>query len=198
MEDGSGGGLLQPVTNVSWVDCNSAIRRWGLRLPSEAQWEYGCRGGTASVYWSGNAKEDLEGIANLADEYARENGAPPSWQYETGARDGCVSHAPIGSLRGNRFGLHDVHGNVVEWCLDGFASSFYGKSPELDPVNPLPEVGSGQRVSRGGCFYFSAIRARSAYRYNYSPAIATVGLGLRPARVITTGDFTPSQVPSGR
>ncbi|MFT7671599.1 MAG: sulfatase modifying factor 1, partial [Planctomycetota bacterium] len=180
---GVGGDLLQPVTNVSWSDCLAITDKWGLRLPSEAQWEYGCRGGTTSVYWSGSEVGDLQGVANLPDRYAKDHGAPSSWTIEEELDDGYLAHAPVDALLPNAFGLHHVHGNVWEWCLDGFDGSFYSKDPALDPLSPFE--GSSTRVLRGGSFDNAASFARSAFRLNHSPSFAVNYLGLRLVRVIT-------------
>ncbi|MFT7670400.1 MAG: serine/threonine protein kinase/formylglycine-generating enzyme required for sulfatase activity [Planctomycetota bacterium] len=180
---GVGGDLLQPVTNVTWVDCESLADRWGLRLPSEAQWEYGCRGGTTSVHWSGSGVGDLQGVGNIADSYSKDQGAPASWPFEEELDDGYTVHAPVDALSPNAFGLHHVHGNVWEWCLDGYGESFYSNSPALNPVNPYE--GSKIRVFRGGSFSYAASEARSAVRHNNTPSNAGSSLGLRPVRVIT-------------
>lgn len=180
---GSGGDLLQPVTDVSWVDCHALAGQWGLHLPSEAQWEYGCRGGSTGVYWSGSEVEDLQGVANIADSYAKASGAPSTWLFDEGFDDGYTVHAPVDALLPNGFGLHNVHGNVWEWCLDGYDGNFYSKSPALDPLNPIE--GASFRVNRGGSFNDSAGSARSAGRISLNPAGAFNLLGLRPVRVIT-------------
>ena len=123
----------------------------------------------------------LEGVANLADEYAADNGGSSSWKTETGFKDGYTALAPIGSFRPNAFGLHDVHGNVWEWCFDGYG--FYNRSPALDLVSPPTDPAT--RVYRGGGFDFTATSARSASRNLNTTAYAVFSLGLRPARVAT-------------
>ncbi|MFT4543077.1 MAG: sulfatase modifying factor 1, partial [Planctomycetota bacterium] len=179
-KDGSGGGLLQPVEQVSWEDCTQVAMRFGLNLPSEAQWEYGCRGRRASVYWSGDEVSSLLGVENLADGHAKRNGAASSWSFEPDFEDGFTIHAPVGSFLPNVFGLHDVHGNVREWCMDGYEQGFYGRSPSLDPLSP-PEA-SADRVSRGGSFDYTARDARSANRDGYGPGNRYRYLGFRPSQ----------------
>jgi formylglycine-generating enzyme required for sulfatase activity len=88
----------------------------------------------------------------------------------------------VGSFRANAFGLHDVHGNVWEWCLDGYDSNFYGKRVGKDPLSPWS--GSSARVSRGGSFSNAASLARSAIRNHNTPEGRDSLLGLRPSRAL--------------
>ncbi len=175
--------LLHPVEQVSWLDCMSVMERLGLSLPSEAQWEYGARGGTTSPWWPGDERESLLGAANLADQSAKRAGA--DWQAIKDwpeLDDGFCVHAPVERFTANPFGLHNVHGNVWEWCLDGYDGDFYKQAGTKDPVSP-PE-GSSNRVYRGGGFAIAASLARAAIRNNATPSGAVHYLGLRPARTI--------------
>jgi len=175
--------LLHPVEQVSWFACQQQLERMQLTLPSEAQWEYGARAGTGTVWWTGDARETLRGAVNLADRTAASNGAPWSETQDwPDLEDGYVMHAPVDAHRANAFGLHGVHGNVWEWCLDGFDSAFYRQSPARDPV--CPPASSASRVNRGGCFANAAANARSANRPSDAPQVADRYLGLRPARAI--------------
>jgi len=175
--------LLDPVEQVSWVDGTILLSRLGLALPSEAQWEYGARAGTTTVWWTGNERDSLEGAANLPDRAAARAGAPwPSVRDWPELDDGWAIHAPVGSFAPNPFGLHDVHGNCWEWCQDGYEGHFYGRPAGKDPLSS-PES-SADRVLRGGAFIDTAAQARSAYRSHNSPLLVTDNLGLRPARNI--------------
>ena len=158
---------LHPVEEVTWWSARETLARQGLELPSEAQWEYACRAGTSSVWWSGDGQESLQGVANLRDH-----------------DDGQTMPVEIGSYRANGFGLHDMHGNVLEWCLDGADSGFYGRSSMKDPLSD-PE-GYSDRVLRGGSFWFEAADARSAHRGSASPGFTFSSSGVRAARAFRT------------
>ena len=170
---------LHPVEQVSWYDCLAQAQSLGLVLPTEAQWEHGCRAGTDTPFWVGEATEALATAANLSDAYARANRGPfGRWEEWD---DGNTCHTRVGCYRANRFGLHDTHGNVWEWCLDGFED--YPQGRAIDPIAPWDA--SADRVIRGGSFSFSAAHARSAYRYNYTPEFRGGHLGFRVAKGIT-------------
>jgi formylglycine-generating enzyme required for sulfatase activity len=177
--------LLHPVEQVSWLDCAKWLPRAGLTLPSEAQWEYGARAGTDTPWWTGAERETLRTAraANLADRSAARAGATwgeiKDWPE---LDDGWFAHAPAGALAPNAFGLHEVHGNLWEWCLDGYDRDFYAQSPARDPVAPWENA--AVRVDRGGSFNYAAAVARSANRNNATSSLADVILGVRPARAI--------------
>ncbi|HVS11813.1 MAG TPA: SUMF1/EgtB/PvdO family nonheme iron enzyme, partial [Planctomycetota bacterium] len=171
--------LVHPVETVSWSDCTDALRRLGLVLPTEAQWEYAARAGTTSVWWTGDEKETLAEACNLADDFAKAHGGGGGgWTYEEGLNDGYTVHAPAGSFRANPFGLHDVIGNLWEWCRDGYGGYDLpvqpgdGQRQVLEPSN---------RVIRGGGFSGDAATGRSGYRDREMPDVRVSLLGLRPA-----------------
>jgi len=174
----SGITLRHPVESVDWNQCRLVLGRLGLDLPSEAQWGYGCRAGSGRPFSC--PEGELAAHANLADQahsltFTTEI-LPEKWN------DGFGGHAPVGSFSPNDFGLHDVHGNVWEWCLDGYQAGFYAQSPLVDPASPWQ--GAANRVARGGGFDSTAVSARSALRDRATPSGARVNLGVRPARVI--------------
>jgi formylglycine-generating enzyme required for sulfatase activity len=145
---------------VSWIDCTETGRQLGLVLPTEAQWEYACRAGTTTSWHTGDTVELLRGYANIADEgsailFRLE------WPHERDFDDGHAVHAPVGSFLPNRFGLHDMHGNVAEWCRDEFASY---RSAAEDGDGFRNGDGSGYHVYRGGHFTSLATLTRSAVR----------------------------------
>ncbi|HZJ71326.1 MAG TPA: SUMF1/EgtB/PvdO family nonheme iron enzyme, partial [Planctomycetota bacterium] len=176
--------LLHPVEQVSWDDAIEVLTRLGLALPTEAQWERGARGGTDTPWSTGRERKSLIGTANLADQAAARAGV--TWmdiQDWPELDDGWSAHAAVGSLRSNAFGLHDVHGNLWEWCRDGYVSGFYSQSPDTNPS--MEPAATPYRVVRGGSFSLAASYSRSANRDNSAPAARSYNLGLRPAKGIT-------------
>ncbi len=181
--------LLSPVEQVTWTECMALMARLELELPSEAQWENGCRAGTGSVYWSGDDLETFEEVGNIIDQYALNNGAS-AWAGHEAIDDGNTLHGRVGRYRANAFGLHDVHGNVWEWCRDGYTAGPYAADGRTDPV--VSWTGSDARVNRGGSFANNARLARSAFRFNSTPEFRIYSIGLRPAKGITADNFATS------
>ncbi|NOT30426.1 MAG: SUMF1/EgtB/PvdO family nonheme iron enzyme [Planctomycetes bacterium] len=172
---------LHPVEQVSWEDCNAELTRLRLAMPTEAQWEYACRAETSGPFSSGDAMESLQDVANLADSYGRFHGFDTWSTWETWLDDGETLHGEVGSYRANAFGLHDVHGNVFEWCKDPYG--VYGKRVRPGDGESL---GSGLNVVlRGGSFASPAVYARSAFRFVGVHDYANDNLGLRPARSLS-------------
>jgi formylglycine-generating enzyme required for sulfatase activity len=168
---------------VSWNACVRVLRRLGLELPTEAQWERAARAGTDTPWWTGDQKSSLAETANLADACAKARGHPVSRHYEEDLDDGYWGHAPVGSLGANQFGLWDVIGNVAEWCGDPYVESY----------QQAQMAGDGRREAsdaryycmRGGSFGDVARDARSARRYWHTPGVTYNDVGCRPARRIT-------------
>jgi len=185
--------LLHPVEKVNWSMCTELLALLGLSLPSEAQWECAARGGTTSAWWTGQERESLRGKVNLADRTAKNAGAP--WLAANDwpdLEDGCVVHCEVGTYPANAFGLHEVAGNVWEWCLDGHTRRPYGEESRVNPVSPFEDVAF--RVARGGAFDFAAKLSRSAHRGRVPTARLGADLGLRPARALSPAP-TPHRAP---
>jgi uncharacterized protein (TIGR02996 family) len=171
-----------PVDSVSWEEARvfcralSSLPEEGLagrryRLPSEAEWEYACRGGASSSapFCFGES---------LSSRQANFNGAWPYGGAEEGPSLGRT--CPAGSYRPNAWGLFDLHGNVWEWCSDWFAEDYYGKSPAQDPLGPS---NGSYRLFRGGGWSHGGGSCRAAYRRGGTPSLRYVALGFRVAAV---------------
>ncbi|MEM7167884.1 MAG: SUMF1/EgtB/PvdO family nonheme iron enzyme [Planctomycetota bacterium] len=178
---GVGHTLLHPVESVSWELSTETLRFVGLDLPTEAQWEYAARGGTATPWAEFAYDADLHRFANLADQSAKKSGV--TWFHDREwhpGDDSYVAHAPVGSFSPNPFGLHDMHGNVWEWCRDWFGP--YENPVRAGTGERFVEPGVGlERVVRGGCFSSVAASVRCSHRGKNAPSVSARVLGVRPA-----------------
>lgn len=162
--------LTNPAENVSWARAAEICRRFGMELPDESEWEYACRAGGTTPWWTGADPRALAGAANVADLAARRTGT--NWPgIVDGARlgidDGQTFHGRVGSYAGNAFGLHDLLGNVAEWC-----------GGEI-----LVQGDRGvavYRPSRGGSFMASPFQARASSRSAASEISSFDTIGFRP------------------
>ena len=172
-------GSSLPVEQVNWFDaieyCNRlSIKegltpaytvtgtnvRWnreanGYRLPTEAEWEYACRAGTQTPFYSGTSVND-------AGWYAANSGGRTR---------------PVGEKQPNSWGLYDMHGNVLEWCWD-----WLGNYTSEGQTNPQGAATGTTRVYRGGSWRFEAYQTRSAYRFGNNPNLRSFLVGFRLAR----------------
>ena len=161
-------GPKNPVETVSWDEAQAFLQRvnarvtgGGFALPTEAQWEYACSAGSGTRFSFGNDEALLHKHGNYAD---RNTNFP--WSDKE-ADDGFAQTAPVGRYLANAFGLHDMHGNVWEWCSDWYGEKYYGTSVSSDPAGP-PE---GQyRVLRGGSWIIYPMYCRCAGRRGIEPA----------------------------
>jgi serine/threonine protein kinase/formylglycine-generating enzyme required for sulfatase activity len=141
-----------PVVQITWREagayCEWLSRKEGkkYRLPTEAEWEYACRAGTATRFYNGNDLEEVTQISNCAD--ATAHAVFPHWKGVKSS-DGYIYTAPVGHYRPNNFGLYDMLGNVTEWCSDWQAADYYKHSPIDDPQGPA--LGT-MHVARGAGF----------------------------------------------
>jgi formylglycine-generating enzyme required for sulfatase activity len=159
-------GSEQPVEQVSWGEAEEYCRKltakqraegkladgWEWRLPTEAEWEYAARAGTAGARYG-----DLDTIA---------------WHR---GNSGSQTH-PVKQKKANAWGLYDTMGNVLEWCSD-----WYGGYPTGSVIDPTGPSSGSFRVLRGGSWGFVARGARSAYRGWSGPGYRRYDLGFRPA-----------------
>ncbi len=150
-----------PVEKVSWHDAIEFCQRLSTKtqknyhLPSEAQWEYACRAETTMAYHFGDQLTDE--VANCGSKVSRTT--------------------PVGQYPANRWGLHDMHGNVSEWCQDDWHDS-YEDAPN-DGSAWLKGGDSTYRVRRGGSWFDAPSNSRSAYRVNHGPGRNNAYLGFR-------------------
>ena len=173
--------LLNPVESASFDECSRTLAALGLVLPTEAQWEYAARAGTTTVFWTGDDVRSLEGAANLLDSRAYRVQQTVR-EHEAWLDDGHEGTAAVGSLRANDFGLHDVAGNVFEFCRDRLRPYRYPVAGrEGERTCPGHEY-SQQRIMRGGSYQALADLARSAARYAVNPEERSFEIGVRPAR----------------
>jgi len=172
---------MHPVERVSWIDCTSTLKRCGLTIPTESQWEYACRAGSSTIWSCGNNIADLGSHANLADSFFHAAAVPQEWSYDEEYNDDRMLHAPVGSYAPNVFGLLDMHGNVAEWCLDG--ETDYARHPAAPGTGRRAMRDEGlTRVRRGGNFMSIAERARSSSRINAPQDTRDSNTGCRAAR----------------
>ena len=174
-------GAQRPVENVLWEHGHAFIDKLNrsqpgtFRLPTEAEWEYACRAGAAGAYGFG---DDPSALAEHA------------WYAENS--DGATH--PVGQKAPNAWGLHDMHGNVCEWCEDWYGA--YPEGPETDPAGPP----SGQyRVLRGGGWDGDPAACRATRRRIFIPGYfqRKSDLGLRLARTFSEQDVGRPERPPG-
>ena len=156
-----------PVEQVSWDDavsfCKKLSKQTGriYRLPTEAEWEYACLAGSTGKYCFGDDKALLEKYACY---------------YKN---SGSKTH-PVGEKLPNAWGLHEMHGNVWEWCSDWYDKNYYAEfSKQGDAINPQGPAKGEYRVLRGGSWLDVQMFARAVYRSYFHPALRLINIGFR-------------------
>jgi formylglycine-generating enzyme required for sulfatase activity len=150
-----------PVEQVSWNTIQGYLSVTGMRLPSEAEWEYACRAGTTTAFNNGSSDDATVWMIAWYSPFA-----------------GSQTHA-VGGKAANALGLHDMSGNVYEWVNDWYGSTYYSVSPSTNPLGP---VSGTSRVLRGGSWYGGANSVRSSYRHALTPDFSSRIIGFRVAR----------------
>lgn len=156
-----GRGSRLPVEQVSWNDCQTFISKLNsmtgkrFRLPTEAEWEFACRGGTKSQGYKYSGSNSL-GIVAWYDD-----------------NSGTRTH-DVGMKSPNELGIFDMSGNVWEWCSD-----WYGNYSSSSQTNPTGPSSGSYRVKRGGSWAYNASYCRSSKRWCYAPGDRCLDLGLR-------------------
>ncbi len=146
-----------PVDNVSWNDCQEFLKKLqekdkkAYRLPTEAEWEYACRAGTTTPFYFGET---------ISTDQANYNGNGTYGNGKKGVRRGKTT--PVGSFPANAWGLHDMHGNVWQWCQDWYEK--YPQKDVIDPKGSKPGLAVQVVQQRGGSWWDNAWMCRSAYR----------------------------------
>jgi len=164
-----------PVESVSWDDSQEFIKKLRekdkklYRLPTEAEWEYSCRAGTKTIFHFGDKLSAEQANYRGGDGHRLDDvrkGKQAVWRKKT---------MPVGSFPANAWGLHDMHGNVFQWCQDWYEDDY----PEKDVVDPTgPEKGR-LRVVRGGSWLRYPEVCRSACRNDLGPGFRGNDFGLR-------------------
>jgi formylglycine-generating enzyme required for sulfatase activity len=154
---------LRPLPVDTYSSQSEAPQSEGYRLPKEAEWEFACRAGTTTRYWSGDKEDAL---------------STSDW---IGPNSGKMTH-PVGTRSGNPFGVFDLYGNVYEWVQDSWMSTYYsqfGERPAIDPSGPA--AGGDRRMIRGGHWNNLAVHCRSSSRAGHGPLTRLSFLGFRVA-----------------
>ncbi len=158
----------RPVEEVSWNDIAGFNTATGLRLPTEAEWEYACRAGTTTHFHSmpgyPNGTNDDSLLGNIA------------WNGSNNSPSGTK---PVGGKAANAFGMYDMSGNVEEWCNDWYRDYMYIDFGRIQPTGPTT---GRARVLRGGGWGSNSNSCRSSYRYYPAPVNRHFFIGFRVAR----------------
>ncbi len=180
-------GPARPVETVSWDTCQTALvdrlnertsndDGEAFRLPTDAEWEYACRAGTDTATYVSPIEILGEGKAPVLDPIAWYGGS--HFDFSEGYVHREAGTRRVGLKRPNGWGLHDMLGNVWEWCLDGRRA--FDSSPQQDPLGSMQTGVS--RVRRGGSWDSNARSVRAAHRLANPPGLRSDSLGLRLAR----------------
>lgn len=207
-EDGEAMAWVNRVDSGEWcasANRHAGIRGWSFTLPTEAQWEYACRAGTSGMSYAGNFEikgrrnaPGLDGIAwyggNSSEGFEQDWGTNTSSWEEKQYPGGRAGARLVATRKANPWGLHDMLGNVEEWCEDRPAA--YESGSVTDPRGPA----AGAIFStRGGWWMSPAAECRVAYRAGASPSCRDLSRGFRPALVPDKGTAqiaAPSSTPN--
>jgi formylglycine-generating enzyme required for sulfatase activity len=169
-----------PISSANWNDVRAWCAKSGFRLPSESEWEYACRSGASGKWCCEDEEPRLAGYAwYFVNSGVKRLPWDTKWDdARANGKWGCRTH-PTGELKPNAFGLHDMHGNVNEWCEDAWHDDYEGAP---DDGTAWAGEDTELRVIRGGSWKYRADFTRSAYRYWNTHDARWKLVGFRPAR----------------
>jgi len=185
-----------PVESISWLEANDLARRHGLALPTEAQWEHGCRAGTTTRWWMGDQKDDIAplradgyrgGLFNAADGFAKRKSNVEDAEFFPDLDDGASVTVWVDAYNPNPFGLCQVHGNVAELTRDAFESYANIDKKGLTFAPGDGELLGGNRAyagHRGGSWFKRVEAARSFARKQVAIDTRSDQVGVRLARAV--------------
>lgn len=168
-----------PVERIDYHEAVAVLRVLGLQPPTEAQWEYAARGGTATPWWTGVDAHSVvaDGGGNVFDRTAMDSDLPVYDRApDLSLNDGRAFHGPVDAFRPNPFGLRGVHGNVWEWTTSSYVD--YSRQPPLAGIGETPA--DKGRVIRGGSFLHPALSSRSGVRFERRVNHSASDIGVRP------------------
>jgi len=180
-------GAIPTGSDATWNTAVMDKNKNGYRLPTEAEWEYACRGDypnkatetNTKPFGVGDGTKMVSGMANFEVRYPYDlNHSPAAGAYNDTSATGYVGKtAAVGSYAANNYGLCDMHGNLYEWCWDWYGN--YSTGSQSDPTGA---VTGSFRVLRGGYWFDFGLSLRSAFRYFDIPYYRNYGIGFRLVR----------------
>lgn len=162
-----------PAVSLDWTAASGYCAWAGVRLPTEAEWEYACRAGGSARYTWGNGEQNVGRYANVSDRTAQAKW-PEFRIFDTD--DGVAVSNAVGMYAPNAWGLHDMLGNVWEWCADFYTPDYYAVSPRDDPPGPEKSL---TRVLRGGSWFTGPDNTYCTARFCYYAEDTCPGRGFR-------------------
>ena len=194
-----------PVESVSWTEADRTLPRFGMRLPTEAEWEYAAWGGRCQTSLPSDAsQQELDAFLRT-----RFTSPPGNWRYlgpqdapdlygnfadasfainltqGAGAarayEDGHHFHAWVGAFRPNGYGLYDMHGNVSEWCQDVWDNIYYAYGRTVDPQGGTADFDSPERIEKGGSWHHTPPSLQISERRGAHKDLRDRLIGVRPA-----------------